>query len=109
MSKIQFNFEVRKWKYNSSRVLRKYSSSIGEIEPFHGEPPYIARHGRDSISIGLPCQVPDTNDTNKRSMYPVTGGLFRLRNVTIVGYLYYLILLNCYMFRSYDHLQAEIY
>jgi hypothetical protein len=34
------------------------------------------------------------------------GGLFRLRNVASVGYLYYL---NCYMFRSYDHLQAEIY
>jgi hypothetical protein len=35
--------------------------------------------------------------------------LFRLRNVTVVGYFYYLILPNCYMFRRYDHLQAEIY
>jgi hypothetical protein len=31
---------------------------------------------------------------------------FRLRNVTIVGFYY---LSNCYMFRSYDHLQTEIY
>jgi hypothetical protein len=31
---------------------------------------------------------------------------FRLRNVTVFGYYY---LFNCYMFRSYDHLQAEIY
>jgi hypothetical protein len=30
---------------------------------------------------------------------------FRLRNVAIVGYY----LFDCYMFRSYDHLQAEIY
>jgi hypothetical protein len=29
---------------------------------------------------------------------------FRLRNVTVVGFYY---LFNCYMFRSYDHLQAE--
>jgi hypothetical protein len=33
-------------------------------------------------------------------------GLFRLCNVTVVGFYY---LFNCYMFRSYDHLQAEIY
>jgi hypothetical protein len=33
-------------------------------------------------------------------------GVFRLRNVTVVGFYY---LFNCYMFRSYDHLQAEIY
>jgi hypothetical protein len=33
-------------------------------------------------------------------------GLFRLRNVTIVGFYY---LLNWYLFRSYDNLQAEIY
>jgi hypothetical protein len=30
----------------------------------------------------------------------------RLHNVTIVGFYY---LFNCYMFRSYDHLQADIY
>jgi hypothetical protein len=38
----------------------------------------------------------------------VMGGLFRLRNVTSVGFftIYYL---NCYMFRSYEHLQVEIY
>jgi hypothetical protein len=36
------------------------------------------------------------------------GVLFRLRNATIVGF-YYLFLRNCYMFRSYDHLQVEIY
>jgi hypothetical protein len=30
VSKIQFNFEVREWKYNSSRLLRKYSSNTGE-------------------------------------------------------------------------------
>jgi hypothetical protein len=34
-------------------------------------------------------------------------GVFRLRNVTITGFYY--LLLNCYTFRSYDHLQAEIY
>jgi hypothetical protein len=32
--------------------------------------------------------------------------VFRLRNVNIVGFYY---LFNCYMFRSYDYLQAEIY
>jgi hypothetical protein len=31
---------------------------------------------------------------------------FRLRNINIVGFYY---LFNCYMFRSYDQLQAEIY
>jgi hypothetical protein len=36
------------------------------------------------------------------------GGFFRLRNVTIVGF-YYLFLLNCYMFRSYDHPNVEIH
>jgi hypothetical protein len=30
----------------------------------------------------------------------------RLRNITIVDYYY---LFNCYMFRSYDHLQVDIY
>jgi hypothetical protein len=35
-------------------------------------------------------------------------GVFRLRNLTVVGF-YYLFLLNCYMFRSYDHLHVEIY
>jgi hypothetical protein len=33
-------------------------------------------------------------------------GFFHLRNVTVVGFYY---LFNCYMFRFYDHLQAEIY
>jgi hypothetical protein len=34
----------------------------------------------------------------------------RLCNVTIVRFYYLLVfLLNCYMFRSYDHPQAEIY
>jgi hypothetical protein len=33
-------------------------------------------------------------------------GFFRLRNVNMVGFYY---LLNCYMFRSYDHIQAEMY
>jgi hypothetical protein len=28
--KIQFNFEMRRWKYNLSRLLRMYSSSTGE-------------------------------------------------------------------------------
>jgi hypothetical protein len=36
---------------------------------------------------------------------PSERGLFRLRNVTIVGYFYYL---NCYMFRTYDHIQVDI-
>jgi hypothetical protein len=33
-------------------------------------------------------------------------GFFCLPNLTIVGFYY---LFNCHMFRSYDHLQAEIY
>jgi hypothetical protein len=37
------------------------------------------------------------------------GGLFRLRNVTIVGHFTIYYYLNCYIFRSYDHLQVEIY
>jgi hypothetical protein len=32
--------------------------------------------------------------------------IFRLRNVNIVGFYY---LFNCYMFQSYDDLQAEVY
>jgi hypothetical protein len=35
--------------------------------------------------------------------------LIRLRNVTIVYYLYYYITYIYYMFRSYDHHQAEKY
>jgi hypothetical protein len=34
-------------------------------------------------------------------------GFFHLCNVNIVGFFYYLF--NCYMFQSYDHLQADIY
>jgi hypothetical protein len=37
----------------------------------------------------------------------VKGG-FRLRNVNIIGFFFYY-LFDCYNFRSYDHLQAEIY
>jgi hypothetical protein len=33
-------------------------------------------------------------------------GFFRLRNANILGFYY---LFNCYMFRSYDHLHADIY
>jgi hypothetical protein len=33
-------------------------------------------------------------------------GFFRLSNVNIEGFCF---LFNCYMFRSYDHLQADIY
>jgi hypothetical protein len=33
-------------------------------------------------------------------------GVFRLRNVNIAGFSH---LFNCYMFRSYDHLQADIF
>jgi hypothetical protein len=33
-------------------------------------------------------------------------GVFRLHNVNIVGFYYFF---NCYMFRSYDHLQVDIY
>jgi hypothetical protein len=33
-------------------------------------------------------------------------GVFRLRNVNIVGFYY---LFNCYMFRSYAHLQVDIF
>jgi hypothetical protein len=33
-------------------------------------------------------------------------GIFSLRKVTNVGFYY---LFNCYMFRSYDHLEVEIY
>jgi hypothetical protein len=34
-------------------------------------------------------------------------GVFHLRNVNIVGFFYYLF--KCYMFRSYNHLQADIF
>jgi hypothetical protein len=34
------------------------------------------------------------------------SGVFRLHNVTVVGFYY---LFNCYIFRSYGHLEAEIY
>jgi hypothetical protein len=38
--------------------------------------------------------------------FKVRGGGFHLRNVNIVGFYY---LFNCYMFRSYDHLHADIF
>jgi hypothetical protein len=41
-------------------------------------------------------------------MYLMVRGFFHPPNVTIVG-IHYLYLLNCYMFRSYDHLHVEIY
>jgi hypothetical protein len=37
------------------------------------------------------------------------GALLRQRNVTIVVFVTMYYYLTCYMFRSYDHLQAEIY
>jgi hypothetical protein len=40
---------------------------------------------------------------------PGEGCLFRLRNVTIVVFVTIYYYLNCYMFWSYDYLQAEIY
>jgi hypothetical protein len=50
-------------------------------------------------------------DLNLGCLHPIAceikvTGFFRLRNITIVGFYY---LFNCYTFRSYDHLQAEIY
>jgi hypothetical protein len=40
---------------------------------------------------------------------PGEGGLFRLRNVTIVDFFTICYYLNCYILRSYDHLQVKIY
>jgi hypothetical protein len=53
------------------------------------------------VSVVLP--------SSSRNILGDGGFLFRLRNVTIVGYFYYLKLLERYMFRSYDHLQVELY
>jgi predicted amino acid racemase len=36
-------------------------------------------------------------------------GVFRLRNVNIVGFYYLFNCFNCYMFRSYDNLQVDIF
>jgi hypothetical protein len=36
-------------------------------------------------------------------------GAFRLRNFNIVGFYYLFNCFNCYMFRSYDHLQVHIF
>jgi hypothetical protein len=59
------------------------------------------------VAFGSP---PEITQMEFKLLANLTGDqgevFFRLRNANIVGFFY---LFNCYMFRKYDHLQADIF